>query len=49
MLLFAVGAVLYLPRFFADPAVRIAHGVLLAIGCLILAARVDEKARASAG
>ena len=39
----------YLPQFFADPAVRIAHGVLLAIGCVILASRVKEKATASAG
>ena len=46
---FAAGAVLYLPQFFADPALRIAHGVLLAIGCLILATRVDEKALAPAG
>lgn len=48
-LVFAVGMVLYLPQFFADPAVRIAHGVLLAIGCMILASRVKEKATASAG
>ena len=34
---------------FADPALRIAHGVLLAIGCLVLATRVDEKALAPAG
>jgi hypothetical protein len=46
---FAAGAVLYLPQFFADPALRIAHGVLLAIGCLVLATRVDEKALAPAG
>ena len=48
-LVFAAGAVLYLPQFFADPPVRIAHGVLLAIGCLVLATRVDEKAVAPAG
>jgi len=48
-LLFAAGMVLYLPQFFADPAVRIAHGVLLAIGCVILASRVNERATASAG
>jgi hypothetical protein len=46
---FAAGMVLYLPQFFADPALRIAHGVLLAIGCLILAAHVNERAAASAG
>jgi hypothetical protein len=36
-------------QFFADPAVRIAHGVLLAIGCVLLASRVEERATASAG
>jgi hypothetical protein len=34
---FAVAFVLYLPQFFAPPAVRIAHGVLAAAGCLVLA------------
>lgn len=28
---------LYLPQFFGPPPVRIAHGVLLAVGCLWLA------------
>jgi hypothetical protein len=46
---FAAAMVLYLPQFFADPAVRIAHGVLLAIGCVMLAFRVKERATASAG
>jgi hypothetical protein len=41
--------VLYLPQFFADPALRIAHGVLVVIGCLILSAHVNERAAASAG
>ena len=48
-LVFAAAMVLYLPQFFADPAVRIAHGVLLAIGCVILASRVKERATAPAG
>lgn len=47
--LFAVGMLLFLPQFFADPPLRIAHGVLLAIGCLILATRVEKKATAFAG
>ncbi|BBF99560.1 MULTISPECIES: hypothetical protein [Pseudonocardia] len=34
----AVALVLYLPQFFAPPAMRIAHGVLLAVGCVLLAA-----------
>jgi hypothetical protein len=29
---------LYLPQFFGPPPVRIAHGLLLAVGCLWLAA-----------
>ncbi|MEV1295623.1 hypothetical protein [Pseudonocardia sp. NPDC049635] len=33
----ATALVLYLPQFFAPPALRIAHGVLLAVGCLLLA------------
>jgi len=46
---FAAAMVLYLPQFFADPAVRIAHGVLLAIGCVILAACVEERTTVSEG
>ena len=53
---FAAGLVLYLPQFFATPAVRVAHGVLLAVGCLLLAsalrrrrpAPVDRPSRATA-
>ncbi|MHA6621772.1 hypothetical protein [Pseudonocardia sp. DLS-67] len=37
---FAVGFALYLPQFFGPPALRIAHGVLVAAGCLVLAAAV---------
>jgi hypothetical protein len=33
----AVGMALYLPQFFAPPALRVAHGVLVAAGCLLLA------------
>ncbi|GAA5123194.1 hypothetical protein [Pseudonocardia adelaidensis] len=35
---FAVGFALYLPQFFGPPALRIAHGVLVGVGCLVLAA-----------
>ena len=35
---FAVGFALYLPQFFGSPELRIAHGVLVAAGCLALAA-----------
>jgi hypothetical protein len=34
---FAVAFALYLPQFFGPPALRIAHGVLVAAGCLALA------------
>ncbi|MFD3404281.1 hypothetical protein ACFWUU_26570 [Kribbella sp. NPDC058693] len=33
----AAGFALFLPQFFAPPAVRIVHGVLLAVGCVWLA------------
>jgi hypothetical protein len=35
---FALAFALYLPQFFGPPALRIAHGVLVAAGCLVLAA-----------
>jgi hypothetical protein len=35
---FAVAFALYLPQFFGPPALRIAHGVLVALGCVLLAA-----------
>jgi len=35
--LIGIGLVLYLPQFFMPPAVRVAHGLLLAAGCLWLA------------
>jgi hypothetical protein len=34
----AVGLLAYLPQFFGSPAVRVAHGVLLALGCWAVAA-----------
>jgi hypothetical protein len=37
---FAAGFALYLPQFFAAPELRIAHGVLVAAGCVLLAAAV---------
>lgn len=48
--LFAAGFALFLPQFFLPPTLRIAHGVLLAAGCLRLAAglrrmRVPEQSR----
>ena len=40
---FALGFVLYLPQFYAAPGLRIAHGVLLGIGCLLLAAELRRR------
>ncbi|WP_404456513.1 hypothetical protein [Oceanobacillus kapialis] len=36
-LLFALGMCLYLPQFFFDQPVRVAHGAVVAIGCIWLA------------
>jgi hypothetical protein len=33
----AAGMVLFLPQFFGSPALRIAHGVLVAVGCIAVA------------
>ena len=41
---FALGMVLFLPQFFTEPPVRIAHGVLLGAGCLLLAAQAWASA-----
>ncbi len=46
---FALGMALFLPQFFACPALRIAHGVLRAIGCFILASRAEERRAVFAG
>ncbi|MCM4082710.1 hypothetical protein [Paractinoplanes hotanensis] len=40
---FAIGYVLFLPQFFLPPVGRIAHGVILAVGCVGLA--VEFRAR----
>ncbi len=44
--LVAIGLVLYIPQFFGPPPVRIAHGMLLAVGCLWLAAGLWGRGRA---
>ncbi len=43
-ILFATGFVLFLPQFFSPAAVRIAHGILLAAGSIILAAALWTSA-----
>jgi hypothetical protein len=42
--LFAAGFALYLPQFFGPAALRIAHGILVVIGCLVLAAALWRPA-----
>ena len=44
---FAAGFVLFIPQFFATAPVRIAHGVLLGIGCLLLAHALRKGATTS--
>jgi hypothetical protein len=39
---FALGMVLFLPQFFAGPELRIAHGVLLGAGCVLIAVTRDR-------
>jgi hypothetical protein len=39
---FALGMVLFLPQFFAGAELRIAHGVLLGVGCVLLATTRDR-------
>jgi hypothetical protein len=42
---FAAGFALFAPQFFGPPAVRIAHGVLIAVGCAILALNARKSER----
>jgi hypothetical protein len=45
---FALGFALYLPQFAATQPIRVAHGVLVAIGCVWISSRlVDQTARSS--
>ena len=47
---FAAAFALYLPQFFATPELRVAHGVLTALGCILLAttiARTTETVAAA--
>ena len=39
----ALGFVLFLPQFFAPPAVRIAHGLLVMIGCWLVAWSMTKR------
>ena len=40
---FAMGFALYIPQFFATQPIRVAHGVLVAIGCLWIAASMWRR------
>jgi len=42
-LLFAAAFALYLPQFFGPPAVRIAHGALVMVGCAALAVALMRR------
>jgi hypothetical protein len=42
--LVGAGMVLYLPQFFGPPWLRIAHGVVLGVGLVIVAVRLNRKA-----
>lgn len=44
----AAGFVLFLPQFFTPPAARIAHGVLMLVGCVWLAWSAQRAERGSA-
>ncbi len=43
---FALGFALYIPQFFANQPIRVAHGLLVTVGCLWLAAGLWQRARA---
>ena len=43
-----VGLALYLPQFFGSPTIRIAHGVLLGLGCLAIGFAARSLATATA-
>jgi hypothetical protein len=40
---FAIGFALYIPQFFAPQPIRVAHGLLVAVGCLWLAAALWRR------
>ncbi|MDV8055891.1 MULTISPECIES: hypothetical protein [unclassified Rhodococcus (in: high G+C Gram-positive bacteria)] len=44
----AAGFVLFLPQFYTPPAVRIAHGVLIAVGAILAARAVADRSADSA-
>lgn len=41
----AAGSILFVPQFFAPPPLRIAHGVLIGVGCLALATALRSAHR----
>ncbi len=40
---FALGFALYIPQFFGTQPIRVAHGALVAAGCLLIAAEVSRQ------
>jgi hypothetical protein len=47
--LLAAGLALYLPQFWAGQPLRIAHGLIVAAGCLLLAAGLWQGKRRGSG
>lgn len=43
----AAGFLLFIPQFYAPPAVRIAHGALIGIGCVLLAVAIRRERAAA--
>lgn len=48
-LLTGLGLALYLPQFFGTPAIRVGHGVILGLGCLMFALAVIRDRRSGHG
>lgn len=48
-LLTGLGLALYLPQFFGTPAIRVGHGVILGLGCLLFALAVIRDRRSGQG
>jgi hypothetical protein len=42
---FALGFALYIPQFFGNQPIRVAHGLLVTVGCLWIAAGMLQKSR----
>lgn len=43
--MFGLGFALYIPQFFTSPPIRMAHGLLVAVGCVWLAVSIWQAQR----